>query len=107
MFFIRKILQIVHGGKLYKYKLFEDVSFPKGKLCEDLGTFYKLFERASTVVYSSFSRLFLLAKKNKYNGIKLFSEKKLDALEFANEIYSRYEERKIKRLLDQEFAQNV
>lgn len=83
-------------GKLYKYKLFEDVSFPKGKLCEDLGTFYKLFERASTVVYSSFQDYFYLQRKTSIMGSN-FSEKKLDALEFANEIYSRYEEKKIKK----------
>lgn len=37
-------------GKLYKVELFESIKFPKGKLYEDVGTFYKILENASVIV---------------------------------------------------------
>lgn len=83
-------------GKLYKYELFEDVIFPEGKLCEDLGTFYKIFEKASTIVYSSLQDYFYLQRKTSIMGSE-FHEKKLDALEFTKEIYERYSKTKIRK----------
>lgn len=83
-------------GKMYKYEFFKDVEFPEGKLCEDLGTFYKLFEKASTIVYSSIQDYFYLQRKTSIMGSS-FNEKKLDALEFANDIYNKYEEKNIKK----------
>lgn len=83
-------------GKLYKYELFKDITFPKGKLCEDLGTFYKLFEKASNIVYSSQQDYFYLQRKTSIMGSE-FHEKKMDALEFTKEIYERYSKTKIKR----------
>ena len=39
-------------GILFKKELFEHISFPEGKLCEDLGTNYKCFMQASKIVYT-------------------------------------------------------
>lgn len=83
-------------GKLYKFNFFDDIIFPKGKLCEDLGTFYQLFEKASVIVYSSIQDYFYLQRKTSIMGSK-FNEKKLDALEFANIIFNRYDDKDIKR----------
>lgn len=83
-------------GKLYKYELFKGILFPKGKLCEDLGTFYKLFEKASIIAYSTSQDYFYLQRKTSIMGSK-FNEKKLDALEFANDIYKKYSKTKIKK----------
>lgn len=40
-------------NKIYKHSLFEDVSYPIGKKMEDLGTTYKLIDKAGIVAYST------------------------------------------------------
>ena len=32
--------------------LFDGISFPEGRICEDLAILYRLFDRAKSVVYS-------------------------------------------------------
>lgn len=76
-------------GKLYKFDFFNDIEFPKGKLCEDLGTFYKLFEKANSIVYSSVQDYYYLQRGTSIMGSS-FNERKLDALEFATDIFERY-----------------
>lgn len=83
-------------GKLYKFSLFEDIIFPKGRLCEDLGTFYKLFRKASVIVYSSIQDYYYLQRKTSIMGSE-FTENKLDSLDFANEIYNEFLKTKIKK----------
>lgn len=83
-------------GKLYKFSLFEDIIFPKGRLCEDLGTFYKLFRKASVIVYSSIQDYYYLQRKTSIMGSE-FTENKLDSLDFANEIYDEFLKTKIRK----------
>jgi glycosyltransferases involved in cell wall biogenesis len=83
-------------GKIYKFSLFEDIIFPKGRLCEDLGTFYKLFRKASIIVYSSIQDYYYLQRKTSIMGSE-FTENKLDSLYFANEIYNEFLKTKIKK----------
>ncbi len=42
-------------NKLFKKKCFEKISFPEGRIHEDLSTTYKLFARADKVVYTSYA----------------------------------------------------
>ncbi len=83
-------------GKLYKYELFNNVLFPKGKLCEDLGTFYKLFEKSSIIAYSSLQDYYYLQRETSIMGSK-FNEKKIDGLNFAKDIYKKYSKTKVKK----------
>ena len=83
-------------GKLYKFSLFDDIIFPKGRLCEDLGTFYKLFRKASVIVYSSIQDYYYLQRKTSIMGSE-FTENKLDSLDFANEIYDEFLKTKIRK----------
>lgn len=83
-------------GKLYKFSLFEDIIFPKGRLCEDLRTFYKLFRKASVIVYSSIQDYYYLQRKTSIMGSE-FTENKLDSLDFANEIYDEFLKTKIRK----------
>lgn len=39
------------GNKLYDRKLFDTISFPDGKLLEDIATTYRLFEQCDTISY--------------------------------------------------------
>lgn len=45
-------LYVVMWGKLFKRELFKNITFPEGRICEDLAILYKLFDRAGLVVYS-------------------------------------------------------
>lgn len=45
-------LYVVMWGKLFKRELFDGISFPEGRICEDLAILYRLFDRAKSVVYS-------------------------------------------------------
>ena len=45
-------LYVVMWGKLFKRELFDGISFPEGRICEDLAILYKLFDKAKSVVYS-------------------------------------------------------
>lgn len=83
-------------GKMYKFSLFEDIIFPKGRLCEDLGTFYKLFRKASIIAYSSVQDYYYLQRKTSIMGSE-FTENKLDSLDFANEIYDEFSKTKIRK----------
>lgn len=69
--------------KLYDRKLFEgDIRYPKGKLCEDLGTTYKLISKAKLVVVCQEKLYFYLQRKNSiiHSG---FKNQRMDGLNFA------------------------
>lgn len=77
-------------GKLYKIKLFKDIRYPVGKLFEDMGTTYKVFLQSTKIVFSSVEKYYYLQRNNSISNDK-FNYKKLDYLEFAEEIYTYIE----------------
>lgn len=71
-------------GKLYKTKLFKDIRYPKGKICEDLPTTYKLFSKAKKIVISDSKKYFYLQRANSIINSK-FNIKRAEAMKFASE----------------------
>jgi len=65
-------------NKLFNKKCFEDVTFPIGRIHEDLSTTYKLFARAHKVVYLNFNG-YVYVKRNESILTKSYYEKRLDA----------------------------
>lgn len=79
-------------GKLYKRELFDGVRYPKGKICEDLDTTYKLFSRSRKIVINTAIKLFYQQRTDSIINSQ-FSVKRMDALGFAEELV-RYVEDK-------------
>lgn len=58
---VEEALAELHGGKLlsfawnkiYKAKLFDGIRYPEGRLFEDVGTTYKLFDKANFIYHAS------------------------------------------------------
>jgi len=69
-------------GKLYKASLFEDIRYPKDKICEDLDTTYLLFSKASKVVINTIKKYFYFQRSSSIINSK-FNPKRMDALNFA------------------------
>ncbi len=46
-------LYVVMWGKLFKKDLFEGISFPEGRICEDLYVLYNIYGKAKVSVYSN------------------------------------------------------
>lgn len=65
-------------GKIYRSDLFHGVRYPKGLLFEDLPTTYKLFLKASKVVFQNIQSYYYLLRENSIEGAA-FSPKKLDS----------------------------
>jgi hypothetical protein len=72
--------------KLFKRELFFGIEFPYGKIFEDFGTIYKVLLRSKKVVYTS-KKLYCYVKRSKSISRDVYSDKKLDYLQFAEEIY--------------------
>lgn len=83
-------------GKLYKTNLFKNILFPKGRLCEDLAIFYKLFAKSHLIVYENIQDYYYLQRKTSIMGSN-FNENKLDALFFAKEILNTFSKSEIKQ----------
>ncbi|MBM7635975.1 glycosyltransferase family 2 protein [Streptococcus saliviloxodontae] len=45
-------IDVAAWDKLYRRSLFTDIRFPVGKNCEDIATFYKLFEKSGAIAHS-------------------------------------------------------
>jgi glycosyltransferase involved in cell wall biosynthesis len=69
-------------GKLYKTKLFEEVRYPKGEICEDLDTTYRLFSKSSKIVMNT-SRCYQYRQRADSIIRSNFSSKRMKAIEFA------------------------
>ena len=73
-------------NKLYKTNLFEGIKYPFGKLYEDLGTTYKLIVKSEKIVLTNQYTYNYLIDRNDSIMNKKFNEKRMDGLEFAEEI---------------------
>lgn len=54
--------------KLYKKELFNNIFYPKGRKMEDVGTTYKLFNKANRIVYGEKIKYHYLQRKNSIMG---------------------------------------
>ena len=70
----------VAWNKLYKRELFEDITFPKGKVHEDEFTTYKLLHKAKKVIYMDAKLYFYVQRSNSIMA-EGFNEKSLYRLE--------------------------
>lgn len=84
-----RINYVVSWGKLYKKKLFDTISFPKGKIHEDEYTTYKLYEECNLVSYTSL-QLYYYRVRNDSIMKKKISRKRLDALQAFDEQLDYY-----------------
>lgn len=77
-------------GKLYKLDLFSNIFFPKGKLHEDVGTIYKVFERAQRIGYLD-KKMYYYLQRSKSITHSGFSEKKMDYILQTREMIEYFE----------------
>lgn len=76
-------------GKLYKTVLFENILFPVGRLHEDVGTIYKVFEKARRVGYIN-QKLYFYLQRNQSITHSFFSRKKMDYVILTKEIIEHF-----------------
>ncbi|MGN0153773.1 MAG: glycosyltransferase [Lachnospiraceae bacterium] len=80
-------------AKLYHKSLFESVRFPRGKLFEDIGTSYLLFDQCDKVAYGFEPKYYYVIRSNSIVTSK-FNNKKLDLIEMtdrmANYVNNKY-----------------
>lgn len=49
---VKDELYVVMWGKLFKKELFDGISFPEGRICEDLHVLYRIYDKAKVSVFS-------------------------------------------------------
>ena len=72
-------------NKLYKATIFKDITFPEGRIHEDLSTTYKLFSNANKVAYINYAGYIYVKRSNSILTSK-YNKKRLDAFIGWNEI---------------------
>lgn len=72
-------------NKLFKKSCFKEISFPEGRIHEDLSTTYKLFANADKVTYTNYIGYFYV-KRNNSILTKTYNEKRIEAFIGWNEI---------------------
>lgn len=72
-------------GKLYPISFFENITFPDGKLFEDMGTTYKLLALANEVVFLDEYDYYYLQQPNSIMNSS-FNLKKLDIIDMSKEM---------------------
>lgn len=71
-------------GVLSRSIYWERVRFPKGKICEDLGTSYKIYSQAEKIVFTNQVIYYYLMRQGSIQNTK-FSKEKMDELALALE----------------------
>ena len=96
-------------AKLFKRELFDHISFPTGKLCEDLGIMYKLFDLSSRICISNY-KFYYYMQRDKSIIHSSFNIRRMDGLDFAieqtNFIIKRYSKIK-KAAYNREFMESI
>lgn len=75
---------VVAWNKLYKRNLFDNVTYPTGKIHEDEGTTYKLFYKANKITYTNKPLYYYRTTPNSITTRK-FNKKRLDILDVYDE----------------------
>ena len=79
-------------AKLYNKSLFNNIRYPKGKLCEDNGTTYQLIMKCEKVAYGNDSIYNYYKRENSIMTSK-FNMKKLDLIELSDKMCDDIEEK--------------
>ena len=74
-------------NKLFKRSCFNNITFPEGRIHEDLSTTYLLFANANKIVFNNFIGYIYIKRTNSILTSQ-YSEKRLDSFEGWNEIIS-------------------
>lgn len=77
-------------GKLYKKELFQEITFPKGHLYEDLAVTYKVVAAANHIVYGDSEKYFYLQRAHSILN-STFSRQHMDSVYFSQEIVTYME----------------
>lgn len=85
-------------NKLYKKKLFEGIKYPKGKLMEDIGTTYRLFEKSNKIVYQNINLYHYIQRSTSILGN--ITEKRINDQEEAVFLRNEYLLNKYPNMLD-------
>ena len=72
-------------AKMYEKELFNDIKYPKNKLCEDNGTTYLLLEKCEKIAYGNLSKYIYIKRQESIMNSK-FSIKKMDLIELTDEM---------------------
>ena len=83
--FIENGFTVSAWAKMYKLELFKNVRYPKGRLCEDNGTTYKLIDKVDFISYGNDSKYYYVKRKDSIMGSQ-FNEKKLDMITLTDEM---------------------
>ena len=83
--FYRKDITNFAWGKMFRKELFAGIEFPKGMLYEDLGTLYKVFDRAEKIVWGNEPHYYYLQRKDSIMHSS-FSDKKMDRIKISEQI---------------------
>ena len=73
------------GGKIYERELFDEIEFPKGKICEDNGTIYRLILECPGVAYGNVYVYNYYKRKNSIMTSE-FDLRKLDLVELVDKM---------------------
>ena len=91
----RNQIQDYAWNKLYKRNLFNNIKYPVGRKMEDLGTTYKLFDKADKIIIGNQKKYFYLQRMGSIvnnKTIDLFIDKYELTLERYNYLKSKYGE---------------
>lgn len=72
-------------AKMYSKDLFSDIKFPKGKICEDNGTTYKLIMKCDKIAYGNKSIYNYYKRENSIMTSK-FNLRKLDLIDLSDQM---------------------
>lgn len=81
----RKKVNSYAWGKLYRAEIVKEISFPEGKLFEDLFTIYKMYDLASVVIYIEKQMYYYRQRRGSIVN-SVFEPKKMQLLEANKEI---------------------
>lgn len=72
-------------AKLYEKDLFKNIEYPKGKICEDLGTTYKLIMNCKFIAYGNEEKYYYYKRSNSIINSQ-FSLKRLDVINLSKQL---------------------
>ncbi len=104
----QEVFSVSACSKLYSKKIFSDIRYPENKINEDVAVFVPIFEKCSKVVciynYNYFYRVNVQSITN-----QKFNLKRMDAIEFSENILKHYEENKYmkKAAINMFFRRNI
>ena len=79
-------------AKMIHRDLFENVRFPKGKIFEDIGTSYLLFDQCDKIICNFAPKYYYIIRENSI-VTSSFNEKKLDLIEMTNQMANYVDEK--------------